>query len=123
MSLKSFKELKCWQHGKKLRSDFRELIATFLADEKFDLYSQMRRASRAVTHNIAEGYGRYHDKENVQFCRMSRASLNELQDQIDCALDEGYINQDRAEQFDKQIEETIRILNGYIKYLNGRNPK
>jgi four helix bundle protein len=77
----------------------------------------MRRASRSVTHNIAEGFGRFHHKENMQFCRISRGSLSELEDQIDVALDESYITKEQAEKFDHQINEVAKILNGYINYL------
>ena len=40
--------------------------------EKFRLVDQMIRCSRSITNNIAEGYGRFHFKENAQFCRQSR---------------------------------------------------
>lgn len=77
----------------------------------------MRRASRSVTHNIAEGYGRFHFKENIQFCRISRGSLYELIDQLLTAQDEGYINKVYFEEQKLKIVECITILNGYINYL------
>lgn len=70
------------------------ILKSFPNDEKFELISQMRRASRSVTHNIAEGYGRFHYKENAQFCRISRGSLYELIDQLITAKDENYINEE-----------------------------
>jgi len=77
----------------------------------------MIRASRSVTANLAEGYGRYHYQENIQFCRTSRGSLTEIQDHIIVAYDEGYINEAQARKYDEQAEECIRIINGYINYL------
>ena len=115
--MNSFKELKCWQKGRDLRNEVSKLIKSFPSHEKFELISQMRRASRSVTHNIAEGFGRHHHQENIQFCRISRGSLNELIDQIDCAQCENYIDIETAEKIEKDIEEVIRILNGYINYL------
>lgn len=64
--------------GRELRNEEKILIKGFLDHEKYELVSQMRRASRSVTHNIAEGYGRFHYQENIQFCRISRGSLHEL---------------------------------------------
>jgi len=52
----------------------------------------MRRASRSVNHNIAEGYGRFPFQENIQFCRIARGSLFETLDHGIIALDEGYIS-------------------------------
>jgi len=77
----------------------------------------MRRASRSVTHNIAEGYGRFHFQENIQFCRISRGSLHELLDQFIVALDENYISEEVCTKYKKQVIGCLAILNGYINYL------
>jgi four helix bundle protein len=59
---------------------------------KYELVSQMRRTSRSVAHNISEDYGRFHYKENAQFCRASTGLAYELFDQIIVSLEEGYID-------------------------------
>ncbi len=116
-TIKSFKDLNCWKLGRELRNEISKVIKTFPAHERFELVSQMRRASRSVTHNIAEGYGRYHYQENIQFCRISRGSLYELIDQVDCAHCDEYINSDRADALEKGCLDCIKVLNGYINYL------
>ncbi|MCY2686312.1 four helix bundle protein [Salinimicrobium sp. TH3] len=116
-TIKTFEDLKCWKVAREVRNQVSVLIREFPSYEKFELASQMRRASRSVTHNIAEGYGRFHFKENAQFCRVSRGSLYELQDQLITALDEGYINEDRFKEMRLKVVECTTILNGYIKYL------
>lgn len=74
-NFKSFEELGCWKEARNLRLFVsKQIISNLPNHEKFCLSSQLRRASRSVTHNIAEGYGRYHFKENAQFCRISRGS-------------------------------------------------
>ncbi|TVZ26444.1 four helix bundle protein [Gillisia sp. Hel_I_86] len=115
--IKSFEDLNCWKTARELRKEISILILKFPSHEKFELISQMRRASRSVTHNIAEGYGRFHFKENAQFCRISRGSLYELSDQLITALDEGYIEEDYYKKLKIKVVECIAILNGYIKYL------
>ncbi|MCL6219632.1 four helix bundle protein [Zunongwangia pacifica] len=115
--IKSFEDLKCWQEARVLRNQIKDLIQTFPDYEKYELISQMRRASRSVTHNIAEGYGRFHYKENIQFCRTSRGSLYELLDQLITANDENYIDNDKLEAYKKQITNCLSLLNGYINYL------
>ncbi|MGB7786770.1 MAG: four helix bundle protein, partial [Salinimicrobium sp.] len=100
-----------------LRIEISDLIKQFPDYEKFELVSQMRRASRSVTHNIAEGYGRFHYKENIQFCRVSRGSLYEIQDQLITAFDEGYIDKKYYLEMKLKVVECTTILNGYIKYL------
>lgn len=115
--MKSFKDLEAWKKGRVLRSDISALTKTFPVEEKFKLVDQLIRASRSVTANLAEGYGRFYYQENIQFCRVSRGSLTEIQDHITVAYDEGYINEELAKKYDEQVEECIRIINGYINYL------
>lgn len=86
-------------------------------EEKFRLKDQMIRASRSVTANIAEGYGRFHYQENIQFCRQERGSLYELLDYLSCALDEEYFARDKVESISSQVTNCIKLLNGYISYL------
>lgn len=100
-----------------LRNDVKELIKSFPDYEKYELVSQMRRASRSVTHNIAEGYGRFHYQENIQFCRIARGSLHELLDQFITALDEKYISDKAYNKYKKQVSSSLAMLNGYINYL------
>lgn len=114
---KSFKDLDVWKHGRQLRIEFSTLVKTFPSDEKYRLVDQMVRASRSVTANIAEGYGRFHYQENVQYCRHSRGSLTELQDHLSVAIDEGFITSKQEEELNDKIEECTRILNGYINFL------
>lgn len=45
--------------------------------EKDTIGKQLVRAADSIAANIAEGYGRYHFKENKQFCFYSRGSLFE----------------------------------------------
>ena len=118
MEIKTFEDLVCWQNATELRRSLIPLIKTFPESEKFGLSSQMKRASRSVTHNIAEGYGRFHFQENIQFCRVARGSLYELLDQLIVAKDENYLTIENFENIKALVLETVKILNGYIGYLN-----
>ena len=91
-----------------------QLIKTFPDHEKYDLVSQMRRSSRSVTYNIAEGYGRFNFKENAHYIRISRGSIYELLDQLIVAYDEGYITQSELEKYKKMIEPILKLLNGLV---------
>ena len=81
------------------------------------LTAQARDAAVSNTANIAEGYGRCHYGDNIQFCRISRGSVNEVLDHLYTALDEGYILQDVFDELYAQGREVERVLNGYINYL------
>ncbi|MCK4322693.1 four helix bundle protein [candidate division WOR-3 bacterium] len=119
----TFEDLEVWQRGRELRREISNLAKTFPKEESYLLTNQMIRASRSVTANISEGYGRFHYQENIQFCRQSRGSLFELLDHLTVALDEKYIDENKFIEFKEQIFEVIRMLNGYIKYLSRRKNK
>lgn len=113
----NFEDLEAWKECRELRKQISILVRKFPADEKFRLSDQLTRASRSTTANIAEGHGRYHYQENTQFCRHSRGSLTEIIDHLICAYDEQYISETELKVFREQIEKCLRILNGYIAYL------
>jgi four helix bundle protein len=70
-----------------------------------------------VTANIAEGFGRFHYQENIQFCRQARGSLDETHEHLVTAYDEKYINKEILAAVNKEYKECRKQLNGYIKYL------
>ncbi len=115
--VKSFEDLECWKAAVEVRKFIAELIMKLPATEKYDLIDNMKRASRSATRNIAEGYGRFHYKENIQFCRHSRGSLYELIDDLITCNDENFITGEEYKQGRAKIDKALAILNGYINYL------
>lgn len=113
----SFKDLDCWKDCRDVRVFVMDLVKKFPEEEKYSLTDGMKRASRSATENIAEGFGRYHFQENIQFCRHSRGSLHELIDQLITALDENYIIQKKFNIGRDLINNALGLLNGYINYL------
>ena len=85
--------------------------------EEFRLKSQLLRAARSVTANIAEGFGRHHHQENLQYCRQARGSLTETLDHLNVGLDEKLMDQATYEELRKEQQAAAQILNGYISYL------
>lgn len=116
----TFEDLEIWQLARDFRKKISGLVKNFPSEEKYRLADQMLRASRSVTANISEGYGRYHYQENIQFCRQSRGSLYEMIDHLTVAFDEGYITDDVLSRLKEDIMLIIKKLNGYIQYLEKR---
>jgi four helix bundle protein len=86
-------------------------------EERFCLDQQMRRAAVSVTNNIAEGHGRWHYLENSHFCQISRGSVDELIDDINICIDEGYGDLSHNEQLKAEAYFLIGRINGYLAYL------
>ncbi len=115
--MKTFEELECYKLARELRKAVSKFCKTLPKEEEYRLKDQIIRSSRSVTANISEGYGRHHHQENVQFCRTSRGSLTETLDHLNTALDEEYLADTQYADLRKLLEETWKVLNGYIAYL------
>jgi len=92
------------------------ITSTFPPEEKFGLTNQMRRAAVSIPSNIAEGWGRSLTKNYLQFLRISRGSLYELETQLTLSNDLEFLSKpDKAEGL---IVEVSKMLNTLIKKLD-----
>ncbi len=115
--IRSVEDLFVYQKAREFSNKISSLIKLLPEIEKFRLKEQMRRAKLSLTNNIAEGYGRFHYKENIQFCRQSRGSLFELIDDFNECFDEGYINEKAKNDYKAEAYELLKVLNSYIASL------
>ena len=123
MKYNDFRDLEVWQKCRKIRTKVWNLCKTFPAEEKYRLSDQIIRASRSATANLAEGYGRFHFQENIQYCRQSRGSLYELIDHLLVSEECEYLDSNAANDLIEEIKTAIIVLNGYIKYLKKQKAK
>ena len=112
-----FTELVVWKEARNFRISLMEMVKKFPKQEEYRLKDQIIRASRSITNNIAEGHGRFHFQENIQFCRTSRGSLSEIKDHLIIALECDYISDEQFNSFMVSYEKIMRLLNGYINHL------
>lgn len=88
---KGFKDLIVWQKAFLLVKEIYQMTKMFPKDELYSLSQQLRRAAVAIPSNIAEGYGRQHDKEYRQFLSIAYASLCELETQYLLSIDLNFV--------------------------------
>lgn len=118
MIIRSFTDLDSYKECRLLRKNIAQLVKEFFpSEERFRLCDQIIRSSRRVTACIAGGYGRFHHKENAQYCRMARGSLEETLEHLITAYDETYITAEQLKSFKTQIDNCSRLINGYVSYL------
>lgn len=119
--MKAFTDLEVWQKSRVLRQNISQLTKSFPAEEKYRLSDQIIRSSRSVGNNIAEGHGRFHYTDSSRFLVNARGSVIETIDHLIIALDEKYITEEIYQKFKNDCEECLRMLNGYINYLNSKS--
>ena len=113
--IKSYKELEIYKRSYKLALELHEETRKFPKTEIFDLTSQIRRCSKSIPTNIAEGYGRQSKEEFKRFLRISLGSCNELQVHLDFCRDLKYLEEKRYKRYSKENEEIGKMLNATIQ--------
>jgi four helix bundle protein len=119
----SFENLKVWQKAHELMwFVHREVVPLLPREEKWDLAEQIRRSSKSVGANVAEGYGRFYFKDRVRFCYNARGSLSETEHHLIDARHLEYISPALYQKGHDLAAEAQRLLNGYIDYLKREKP-
>ena len=121
--IRSFEDLDVWKVGREIRKDLYKLVDKLPKQEQYCLSRQVWTAAVSLTANIAEGYGRFHYKENVQFCRIARGSAYELLDHLIACKDLGYLNATEHEALNGQLTRFIQLINGYARSIGRASEK
>jgi four helix bundle protein len=110
-----FEKLEVWYLAKKLAIDIYKLTATFPAEEKYGMVSQMRRAAVSVSSNIAEGTARSTAKDRANFYQMAYSSLMELLNQTIIASELSWIKAETYTILRTDVEHVSNKLNALRK--------
>ena len=113
---KNYIDLDVWKQARILSKEVYLVSSNFPSDEKFGLSSQIRRAAVSIPSNIAEGCGRNHPKDSIQFFNVARGSVYEVETQLYLASDLGFIEEIDLKTLLLKLETTRKLLNGFINY-------
>jgi four helix bundle protein len=116
----SFENLTVWQNSIEFSKNIYELTNYFPKEEFYGLTSQIRRAAVSISLNIAEGKGRYHKKEFIQFLYLARGSLYEVITCLKLAQQLNYLPKNLEPRAMSLIQYAFTIqsqLSGLISYL------
>jgi four helix bundle protein len=89
MSVKSYRELVCWQLSVQLRDELIAITARPAFSRNFKLCEQVGDSTRSAASNIAEGFGRS-DREFRRYLEIAIGSLKETENHLDEALAREY---------------------------------
>jgi four helix bundle protein len=115
--ISSYRQLEIWQKSMGLVNKIYQISSTFPKEEIFGLTSQIRRAAISIPANIAEGWGRRLTKEFIQFLRIARGSLLELETHLLIAKNLSYIEAEIMDELLPKSEEINKMINGMISSL------
>ena len=112
-----FEELEIWKESIKFTSDVYRITKTFPAEERFGLTQQLRNAAISISLNIAEGSGRYHNRDFLQFLQISIGSLYEVVSGVFIAKNQEYISDKDFKNTYLEAEKIAKMINAFISYL------
>ncbi len=112
-----FRDLDVWKLSMELVEDVYKITKAFPKSEMFGLTDQMRRASISIPSNIAEGNGRQHSKEYVNFLYIALGSLLELITQTELAKRLDYINSQQSTLIAERCTRINKMLRALIKAI------
>lgn len=115
--IRSFEDLDAWKNCRAVKLRVCELVKSWPPEEKYRLIDQIIRSTRAPGSFLAEGFGRFYEKENIRYCRMAKGELYESKNHLWDALDEGYILPAEKVEVDEMIQRALQTINGYLRYL------
>jgi four helix bundle protein len=121
--IERFEDLKCWQEARELVKKIYQATNESPFAKDFDMKSQIRRASISVMNNIAEGFGRFSNREFIRFLEISSASAGEVKSICYVAIDIDYWPEKKTEEIQEQAERVKALTLGLIKYLKGRSQR
>ncbi len=114
------KDLEVYKLSEELSDMIWNIVIKWDYFAKDTLGKQLVKASDSIAANIAEGYGRYHYKENKNFCYFARGSLEETKTWLRKSIRRGLINQSKHQELLDIIKKLPKLLNSYIKSIGSK---
>jgi four helix bundle protein len=107
-----FEDLEVWKRAVKLSGNIYKEVKE-LRDYGFK--DQITRSGLSIASNIAEGFERSSQKENIVFLSYAKGSSGELRTQVYIGIDIGYIKKAVGEEWLREAREISSMLSGLIK--------
>jgi len=111
---RDFKNIKAWKFADDLTISVYSHTKSFPREELYGITSQLRRAVMSVPTNIAEGAGREHKREYLNFLYIARGSLAEVEYLLHLAERLGYLKQTNYQKAEAMRTEAAKTLHGLI---------
>jgi four helix bundle protein len=114
-----FEELEVFQRAYKVSLDIHRFTLTMPQVEQRILADQLRRASKSICANLAEGFGKQglSKTEFRRFVLMSIGSADEMRVWLRYCLDLEYVDSQKWERWRDEYEEIAKMLQGLGKSL------
>ena len=114
-----FEELAVFQRAYRVSLEVHRFSLTMPQIEQYALADQLRRASKSICANLAEGFGKQRQSkaEFRRFVVMSMGSADEMRVWLRYCVDLNYLDEQRWEQWRDEYEQIAKMLQGLSRSL------
>ncbi len=118
----SFEDLEVFKRAYRLSLAVHRRSLDFPKIEQYALGDQIRRASKSVCANIAEGFGKQRQSpaEFRRYLMMAMGSADEMRVWCRYCFDLGYVEEDTWRQWRDEYHEIAKMLHGLVQ-KSGKN--
>ena len=117
----SFRDMPVWCVAMDIAVKVHALTDSLPRKEDYGFTSQIRRSALSISANIAEGFGRKHTLDKINFSLHSRGSLTETQSHLEYGLRVGYFQPEDIEILNTQLSCLHHDLNKLISRISPKN--
>ena len=113
-TIRDVEDLNVYQKAYSISLDVHRLSLQFPKIEQFALADQMRRASKSICANLAEGFGKQSGStaEFKRFLMMAMGSADEMRVWVKYSEDLGYVSAKQAIAWRSEYQVIAKMLNG-----------
>lgn len=111
----SFQNLEVYKKSLDFITNIYCVVKKYPNDEIYNLVSQIKRAATSISLNIAEGSGRYNNKEKAQFYKIANASIYEVVAALEISYRLKFINEEVYFDIVNKSKSLSQMLNKLIK--------
>ena len=116
-TIKKFEDLESWQLARIFIKEIFVMANAEPLSTDYELKAQLKKAALSISNNIAEGFGRFSNKDFIRFLDYSSGSCSETKNMLYLMLDLGYVSEQRFNQLMLEVEGIQKKVLALIKYL------
>ena len=116
--IRSFRELNVYKNARESARAIFEISKTFPREERYGLTSQIRLAAVSIPANVAEGAGRYSNREFAHFLSNAQGPATELETELIISNRLGYLDDTTLTSLVTPLDNIGRLITGLSKHLS-----
>jgi four helix bundle protein len=114
---KDFREIVAWRYARDLKIRVDVFLERPNVRSKYKLYDQLHDAVRSAPRNIAEGFGKFGNKEFARYARIAKGSEIEVLNHLLDLRDQRFISEDELMLSEHAARKALKAVVGLIRHL------